>query len=289
MALSIVKDTIELESVICDAQGNAFITKKINLKTGSKHNLVQVDTYVDAYPSQNVNAEVVISAYPTIPTDMPFETAQHPKRFVSAGDDSVMYKERLFLYQNSAQQLVKEQFPSAQISANNFNFFYTDHVYVNLAIYATPNETITNVTYSFMLVLNDRNVSNLEHSLGVMAENHDAMCALVMSNGRLRTVSQLEGNVFPMWRFGGIRPERMLADTFWLKLASRDDELMATTAIIRGAVQDARQMQAFDGAFGNRDFPDWIRMNLNQGITTGAIRPDPVPLRYADNGNTRMF
>ena len=63
---------------------------------------------------------------------------------------------------------------------------------------------------------------------------------------------------------------------------------MITTAGIRQTVADARQMNAFDSAFGPRR-PDWLREFLNGGYVTGPIRSNPIPLRYADNGNTRMF
>tara|TARA_R100000655_G_scaffold97064_1_gene139811 strand:- start:13 stop:489 length:477 start_codon:yes stop_codon:yes gene_type:complete len=152
--------------------------------------------------------------------------------------------------------------------------------------------TYTNFGMSFMMTVNDKNVNALEHSIGVLRENHNAMCALVMSNGHMRSRTDLRGNVFPMWRFGGIRPENTLSPTatnsFFLDIASRDAEEMSTTAQIRTLVSDARQMQAFDAAFGLRR-PDWLREFLNAGYESGPIRPNPVPLRYADNGNTRMF
>ena len=118
------------------------------------------------------------------------------------------------------------------------------------------------------------------------------MSAQVMANGRMRSRTDLLGNVFPMGRFGGIRPEHtftpLAANTFFLDIASRDAEQMVTTAAIRTNVADARQMSAYDAAMGLRR-PDWLREFLNAGIEAGQIRPNPVPLRYADNGNTRMF
>ena len=297
MVLKIIKETIELEQVTTDANGNAWINKRINLDEGKRHLLRQVDVFEDAYMSvpdepARQNLEIVISPYPAIPTNMiyQYDAPQQDSRYPAAGDDSVLFKARFDVRQNGLSEIV--QFPSLQIAANNAAYFYTDHVFLNVHIAGANNTTYYNIALSFMLVVDDKSVSSLEHSLGVLNEQHDAMCALVMSNGHMRSATDLYGNVFPMWRYGGIRPERTLSptasNTFFLDVASRDAEDMATSADIRQVVADARQMQPFDTAFGLRR-PDWLREFLPGGIEAGAIRPNPVPLRYADNGNTRMF
>ena len=297
MPVSIIKETIELDAVTADADGNVFLTKLVNLDQGKRHMLTQVDVFQDAYMSvpdepNRQNIEVVITPFPAIPTDMiyQFDPPQQTRRYPAAGDDSVLYKERFDTLQNGI--LPSIQFPSPQIAAMNKSFFYTDHLYINLAIHGAPNQTYNNIAFSFMFVIDNKNVGVLEHSLGVLSEQHNAMCALVMSNGRMRSRNDLFGNVFPMWRFGGIRPEHTLtpqaANTFFLDIASRDAEAMSTSSQIRTLVADARQMQAYDAALGLRR-PDWLREFLNAGYESGPIRPNPIPLRYADNGNTRMF
>lgn len=297
MAMSIIKETIELDSVTADNDGNVFLTKRINLKTGSRHMLLQMDVFEDAYidvPDEPLrqNIEMVITPYPAIPTNMiyQFNAPQQTKRYPAAGDDSVLFKIRLDVNQNLLS--TSDQFPSPEIAAQNKSFFYTDHIYINLAIHGAPNQTYNNIAYSFMFVLQDKSVSVLEHTLGVLAESHNAMCALTMSNGHMNTISNLRGNTFPTWRFGGIRPEHTIsptaANSFFLEIDTRDAEEMVTTAAVRQVVADSRRMSGFDEAFGERR-PEWLSMNLNQGIVAGAVRSDPVPLKYADNGNTRMF
>ena len=292
MVVSVVKETIELEQVTTDASGNAYLTKRINLDSGKRHRLVQVDAFSDAYIGADCDLEIVISPYPSIPTNMEYQPASSfVNRYPSGGDDAVLFKERRQLFRTSLLENAT-QFPSAEIAALNTFTFYTDHVFVNMHFMAAPNTVISNIAYSFLMVLNDKTVSVMEHSLGVLSEQHNAMCAQVMSNGRMRSRVDLLGNVFPMWRFGGIRPELTFtptaANTFFLDIASRDAEQMVTSAAVRTNVADARQMQAFDAAFGIRR-PDWLREFLNAGIEAGPIRPNPVPLKYADNGNTRMF
>ena len=82
MVLSIIKETIELESFTTDANGNAWITKKINLVEGKRHQLIQVDLFEDVYPPFNTNVtpswECVISPYPAIPTKYEFSPLQGP-------------------------------------------------------------------------------------------------------------------------------------------------------------------------------------------------------------------
>lgn len=301
MAYSIIKETIEMETLTTDADGVAFVTKRINLKEGQRKVLAQVDMFQDRFPtfpgtaSQTAEFELVITAYPAIPTNMDF-TPGSPNSYAAAGDDSILFKAHRQVYDFARVQSFQvgqyEQFPSAQIAAENVSYFYTNHVYINLAWRGDPDTTYSNLAYSFMLVIIDKNVSALEHAIGVLQESHDAMCALVMSNGNMRSISNLRGNVFPMWRYGGMRPEHTItptaANSFFLDIDTRDAETMVTTAAIRQTVADARTMSAFDSAFGDRR-PDWLTMDLNQGIMAGAIRADPIPLKYADNGNTRMF
>jgi hypothetical protein len=294
MALSIVKETIELNAVTTDQEGNAYITKRINLDAGKRHQLVQVDMFEDAYATEQVEIETVITPYPAVPTNMfysPFLNITN--RYPAGGDDSVLFKERRQLRVNVGDAISTSQFPSSEIAAMNATQFYTDHVYINMHIMSlTPESVVENIAFSFLLVLNDKSVSNLEHSIGVLSESHEAMCAQVMSNGRMQSRQTLYGNVFPMWRYGGIRPERMItpiaANAFFLDIATRDAENMSDTFQIRSNVADARQMQPFDTAFGIRR-PDWLREFLNAGFEAGPIRPNPVPLRKANNGNTRMF
>lgn len=294
MSLSIVKETIEIESVTTDGEGNAFVTKRINLKEGYRHRLVQVDMFNDALSTEQVFIETVITPYPAIPTDMLYSpTFGLSRRYPSGGADSVLFKEKRSTRVNPADSDIATQFPSSEIAAMNAAQFYSDHVYINMHFMtASPDLVVENIAFSFLLVLDDKKVPTLTHALGVLSESHEAMCALTMSNGHMVSIANLRGNTFPSWRFGGIRPEHTItpiaANSFFLEIDTRDAEQMVNTAQIRQTVADARAMAPFDGAFGIKR-PDWLKMDLNAGIISGAIRADPVPLKYADNGNTLMY
>ena len=294
MALSIVKETIEIPSVTTDSNGNAFVTKRINLKEGYRHRLVQVDMFNDALSTEQIYIETVITPYPAIPTNMLYSpTFGLGNRYPSGGSDSVLFKEKRSLRVNPADSDIATQFPSSEIAAMNAAQFYSDHVYINMHFMTTePDLLVENIAFSFLLVLDDKKVPVLTHALGVLSESHEAMCALTMSNGHMVSIDNLRGNTFPSWRFGGIRPEHTItpiaANSFFLEIDTRDAEQMVNTAQIRQTVADARAMAPFDGAFGIKR-PDWLKMDLNSGIISGPVRADPVPLKYADNGNTLMY
>lgn len=291
MPITIVKETIEIDSITTDSDGSAFIQKRINLQEGMVHNLIQTDIFQDTYTYfqlPSVLGEVVVSPYPAIPTNMNFQDSPLPaaNRYSSAGDDSVLFKSNFNLEDGKATDI--NQFPSAQIAANQALSFYTDHIYISMHLMATADTELKNIAFSFMFTMMSKNVSVLTHSMGVLAESHDAMCALLMSNGHMISKANLRGNVFPMWRFGGIRPELTLspaaAGSFFLNVPSNDEELMQTTAQVRSAVADARAMGAYDAAFGDR-FPDWCRFGLNEGLASGPVRDQWPPIKHADNGN----
>jgi hypothetical protein len=298
MAISYVKETVEIKSFDTDDKGEAIIVRKINLKEGKRRQLVQVDFFEDAIPftaSGSESIQFVVSAYPSIPTAMRF-ASQPPiidDRLVAAGDDSVLFKAiGKTGSANNWENTQYTQFPSQQISATNTSEFYSDQLYITIKWDGEAETAYGNIALSFLFVFNEVNVNNLTATLGKMAEQHDAMCALYMSTGHMTTQTILRGNTFPMWRYGGIRSEHTISpiatNSFFLDIDTRDAEDMSTTAQIRQTVADARAMSAFDEAFGDRR-PDWLTMNLNQGIIAGPTRGDPVPLKFADNGNTLMF
>lgn len=299
MPIRVVKETIELNDVTTDDSGNAYVQKRINLEGGFVHNLLQSDIFQDAMLSipSDVQAtpplmEIVISPYPQIPTQMDLgtETLTYERRYASAGDDSVLFKANSEIRPFTFTDF--KQFPSKQIASRQLQQFYSDHCYINMHLSGANETTYSNIALSFMLVFEDKKVSYVTSTMGQIHENHVAMCAELMSNGRIVSTASLEGNVFPMWRFGGIRPELTVSPTapgsFFLKLASRDDEDMQTTAEIRTALSDARSMSGYDEAFGNV-YPDWFREVANEGIVSGPVREQWPPIKHADNGNVLML
>ena len=299
MPINIVKETIELDRVLTDNTGNAYIQKRINLHEGVVHNLLQADIFQDALltiPTDTVATppimEVVISPYPQIPTQMELgvETITYEQRYAAAGDDSVLFKANSEIRPFTFTDF--NQFPSKQIAARQMQQFYSTHCYISVHLSGVNDTTYENLALSFLLVFEDKNVSSITSTMGQIHENHVAMCSELMSNGRIVSTATLQGNTFPMWRYGGIRPELtvspMLPGSFFLKLPSTGEEEMATTAQIRFAISDARQMAAYDEAFGNV-YPDWFKEVSNEGLVSGPLREQWPPIKHADNGNVLML
>ena len=296
MPIHVVKETIEIDSITTDSDGNAFMQKRINLPEGKRHGLLQTDLFTGAYPyfagAGVPLLELVVSPYPSIPTNMNFQNSPllAKNRLASAGDDSVLFKANASLIDSTSPEFA--QFPSLQIAANQKDMFYSNHIYITVHLMGEPDTTYDNFAFSFMFVLDSKSVSSLEHGIGVLAESHNAMCALLMSNGHMISIQTLRGNVFPMWRYGGVRPEHMITpdatNAYFLPINTQDAEAMSTTPQIRTAVADARQMSAYDAAFGDRR-PDWLKEHLNSGIIAGAVRDQWPPIKHADNGNVRML
>jgi len=294
MPVTIIKETIELNDIQLDGDGNCFIQKKINLQSGYRHMLQQVDVFEDAIPflrgsasDEQPNYEIVISPYPQIPTNMLYnENTLQQNRYVAGGDDSVLFKANARVRLNNHSEFT--QFPSTQIAAQNKSYFYSDHLYINIHFMGIDDLVYGNIALSFMLVMDNIKVNLLESTMGILKESHDAMCALVMSQGHAISINDLRGNVFPMWRYGGIRPEHTLSPnavgSFFLQVPTTDKELMQSTVTIRNAVGRARRMSAYDEAFG-QTFPDWFRFNLNEGLVSGPVRDQWPPIKHDDNGN----
>ena len=305
MALSIVKETVELDEISTDDEGNAFILRRINLKENMMHRLLQVDMFEDVYfkslgsASEAPSVEIVITTYPSVPTTMNFKSnvPVFTRRYTSAGDDSILFKAIGEVKENEPTRFT--QFPSETIAADNNTSFYSDHLFINIHFMGIPNLTYDAVALSFLFVLDDKKVPQLTHSLGVLAESHNAMCAEQMSTGYATSVTKLQGSTFPFWKYGGIRPELMLPTSqlsagFFLDLPTRDEERMNVLSNVRQAVDRSRTMVPFDAAYGEQvtstaSYPEWLRFGLVASLAIGPIRSDPVPLKYADNGNTLMF
>jgi len=209
MPITTIKETIELPEFTTDGKGSCYIQKRINLREGYSHSLLQTDMHTGSYIGElndSTPFEIVIAPYPAIPTNM-YVTDQFPNadRLVSAGNDAVLFKVTgLFNKGNpiSANVLPMEsqQFPSPQIASQQKTIFYSDHIYISVHFIGDTNTTYTNLNLSFMMVLDNKKIGSLTASMGKIAENHEAMCARLMGQGHMISRAALLGNVFPMWR-----------------------------------------------------------------------------------------
>ena len=78
---------------------------------------------------------------------------------------------------------------------------------------------------------------------------------------------------------------------YYNRVATNANQDIVSQDSLQTAFKSATTMVAFDAAFGDAaaNLPEWITLMNVEGVTAGAIRPYPPPLKFADNGNTLMF
>jgi len=308
MAINEIRDTIQGPITIGD-DGRGYMTRCINLKEGYRNEVLSIDVYNDnVLLSNRLGApakayQLFVSPYPIIPTTEELTLndggfTAFPNAGPMAGDEQVLYKEAAvsqFEGEGANQVTVRSnQFPSAQVAATPTTKWYSPHFYVTVLWWDLPATTI-DAKFSLFMRVNQKKASGTTVSMGQYKEFLDSQCRLLTSTAVVYDPADIAGYTFPMWRYGGIRPELMISGTtalrYYNRVASNANQDMTTRGALQTAYTDATSMAAFDGAFGDPalNLPEWITLMDVGGITSGAIRQQPPPLKFADNGNTLMF
>ena len=304
MTLHELRETIEQDRVQLDANGFGIVQKQITLPANQLHQVLEVDFFQDTLPEYQGVAplfiELMVTPYPVIYSNMAFSTPlAYSSRGPMAGSDTLLFKTTIGPYLGSDNAFpVFRQFPNESVGATPTFSFYTPYVYVTAFLHGEPALVVDGLGLSFYMAINSKKANLTSYGLGVMRERSVAQGITLMNQGRTIPPSRNVGQVFPMWQYGGIRPERMLRGNaiadFFLPYTPNETEAMTSTANLRTFIKGARSMSAFDEAFGSLDvakgnIPDWVRFNLSRGLVAGPIRAQMPPLKYADNGNTLMF
>ena len=300
MAITEIRETIEIPKTILDANGFGIVQKVINLKPNQLHNVFQMDIFQDAIPSTddapNMLIEWFVSPYPIIYSNMNV-TPAYVNRGSMAGSDNVLFK-AICEFEAPDKFFKIEQFPNQSIGAQASFKFYTPRLYITGFIHAGPDVEVYNLAFSFYIASLATKAPLVPYGLGMIRERSVAQGINLMQQGRTIQPSRNVGQVFPMWKYGGSRPERMLEGTglrnFWLNYASEQSEAMLSTGTLRSFVGNARSMSAFDSAFGSDSVtlgpvPDWLRFGLNRGLVSGPLRSQWPPRKMTDEGNVRML
>ena len=300
MVMREVRETIEIPEVVM-TNGLGIIQKRINLQAGVRHNIVQMDIFQDAIPQTDSVEPIIIewfvTPYPVIYSEMNISPG-FTNRGQMAGSDSVLMKAICQPRSAPNSFFDIQQFPNQFLGAQPTFSFYTPSLYITGFVHGDAGALVGNIAFSFYVASDDKKASLVSYGLGVMRERSVAQGINLMQQGRIILPSRNVGQVFPMWKYGGIRPERMLRGNaladFFLPYHPNDSEKMLSTQNIRGYLVSARTMQGFDTAFGaldavKGDVPDWVRFDQNRGLVAGPIRAQQPPRKLADNGNTLMF
>lgn len=305
MTLLEIRETLEQDRVTLDANGFGIVQKQIQLPANQLHQVLKVDFFQDTLPDYQgatpLFIELMVTPYPVIYSDMKFSTPlAYGSRGPMAGSDTILFKTTIGPYEAPLNQFPAfRQFPNESVGATPTFSFYTPYVYVTAFLHGQDATTpIDGLGISFYMAIDSKKANLTSYGLGVMRERSVAQGITLMNQGRTIPPSRNVGQVFPMWKYGGIRAERMLRGNaiadFFLPYTPNETEAMSSTTNLRLFVKAARQMQAFDQPFGSLDpakgqVPDWVRFNLSRGLVAGPIRPQMPPLKFADNGNTLMF
>ena len=306
MTLVEIRETIEQADVTLDGSGFAIVQKQINLKPNQLNSILKVDFFQDALPgyiSPNpLYIELIVTPFPVIFSTMDFATPLNYKaRGPMAGSDTILFKSIVGPYEGIPPLNFPpfRQFPNESVGATPTFSFYTPMVYVTALLHGDPTVEVSNLAFSVYLALDTKKANLTSYGLGVMRERSVAQGILLMNQGRTINPQRNVGQTFPMWRYGGIRPERMIDGStgrpdFFLPFNPNEFEQMSSTDSIRQYVRLGRTMVNFDEAFGVEDpvkggIPDWVRFNLSRGLVAGPVLAQMPPVRYADNGNTIML
>lgn len=301
MTVHDIRESIENARVVT-TEGLTIIQKKVELQRGQRHQVLAVDIFQDAVintDSQQSYIEFFVTPYPVIYSNMNMALFTANRGPVAASD-SILFKANM-AFQGSPLTFPNiNQYPSPQISAGPSFAFYTPFVYFTMFVHNQDAEAsfFDNLAFSFLLRVNSTKATNTSYGLGLLRERSVAQGINLMNQGRIIPKAANVGQIFPSWKFGGIRPERMIsggsARNFWLNYSADSSETMISTGNVRNYLKNARTMQDFETAFGNDsvtlgNVPDWIRFGLNRGLVSGPIRAQQPPRKLADNGNTLML
>jgi len=311
MPINEIRDTIQGD-ILVDATGYGYMTRKINLPDGHRHSVLSIDVFNDQNslwlsnqkaPEPGVAAyQLFVSPYPMQRTNETMGASVTELIFNTggmAGDESVLYKEQAIVKagvqeDNSRDLIWFNQFPNPAVGAMPTNNWYSNHLYITVMVWNQP-ETEVSVKHSLFMRVKQTKVGAAEESMGQYKEFLDAQSRLLMDTAVVMDPASISGYVFPMWKYGGIRPELMISGTtalrYFNRVASNANQDMVARGALQTAYQDATTMVGFDTAFGDAalNLPDWITLMDVAGVTAGELRPYPPPLKYADNGNTLMF
>lgn len=293
MPIHEIRESIEQEKITLDSNGFGILQKVINLKENMSHKMLQCDAFADN-PLPKVSGdtyvmELMVTSTPVIYTDMTI--ASFSSRSPAVANENILFKE----YFSNLSQVDGREFPNRFISARPTFTWYMPKLYITLFIHGNPDAEIDSIAFSVYCAVESKKVSLVTYGMGVIREDHIAQVAAIMSNGRSIQPSRNVGQSFPLWKYGGVRPELMISGSslqnFFNRTSSQEESQTATTTQLRGIAQAARQMvsnlKAFgtDGAPGDGGLPSWIRLELFKGVESGAIRKQWPPIKHANNGN----
>jgi len=325
MPITHIREVLVGEGIYDQPGSNSYaiLEKRINLPEGKAYRIKNVQMFDDlgglTVSSSPVGPavesahgrQVYVTPYPITLTDNRWGTLDVIQNTILeksgpfAGDSSVLYKHQIQSIATSQGDYVAtlsdnvqtvQEFPNPAAHYENMYTWYTNHVYLTCILFSNNAPVDDKVALSFYLELETKNVSSLTSTMGCYKELLEAQCRLLTDTANtIDPTSSAAGRSFPMWKFGGVRPEIMVTSADALRYFNRSATAayqgMDSIANYRTRYKDAVSMVDYDAAFGDTtlNLPDWITILDVSGITSGIIRPYPPPVKFSGNGNTVMY
>lgn len=304
MPIQEFRETISQDATLPIGVGAPLvIQRKINLHPYKRHVINFLDFFDDSIIWKPVGYayEFVVSIYPISLVDMGIEFGTFTPSAPDAGDDNIMFKCHGV---GTIAGFITERFPNQFLGSSPTFDFYSPHLYMTLIIHALETDVSIQPRVSIYMAIDEQECNDTEFGMGVYTEYLYAQTKerLAVGTQVAPNVSTFMGNHFPMWRAGGIRPERMMRGgdvlaSFFLPGFAQDSEDMVNRTELRNFYNDSKEMQSFDDAFGSTTakggVPDWIRIG-ELGDIAIPERPEYPPKVTQNNpaaaglGNTIM-
>ena len=299
MPIHEIRESIEFTNLTLDSQGFGIVQKEINLKENVAHKMIQCDAFLDnpffITTGDNVIMELLVTPHPVIYTDMFIGTYQN--RSPSASLDTVLFKQTIQQQSSTPPNTTPAtitEFPNQFINARPTFTWYTPKLYLTLLVHGERDVQVANFALTVYCAVEHKRASLVTYGMGLMKEYSVAQIASVVSNGRFIPPARNVGQIYPMWKHGGIRPELMMKSDafaeFFYNTSATDSEKTVDPTNLRIFAKLGRQMVPNPDAFGTPNtvkgsIPDWVTFMLPEGIEAGAIRDQWPPTKHADNGN----
>ena len=297
MPIHEIRESIEFESINLGSEAFGIVQKEINLKEGVAHKMLQCDAFLDNplfdTTEDDTIIELMVTPHPVIYTDMIIGGTGN--RAPSASLDTVLFKQIIYKSTAGINEASLTEFPNQFINARPTFTWYTPKLYLTLLIHGGRDAEVFNFGLTVYCAVEHKRASTVTYGMGLMKEYQVAQVAAVVSNGRFIPPARNVGQIFPMWKHGGIRPELMMKSDafaqFFYNSSNNDSSKMVDPVNLRIFAKLGRQMVPNIDAFGTPntvkgDIPDWVTFALPEGIEAGPVRDQWPPVKHADNGNT---
>ena len=308
MPIHEIRESIELgQGVFTEKSEFGFkyiFQKRINLQAGKVHRMLQTDFFLDN-PYLDTNTESLFMQFYVTPLPVIYTNMRYgPYLNVgpAAANNYVLYKANLDLVRPTAPEFeslrILSEFPNDSLGTFPTFDWYSPNLYLTLIVNSQEPLTVLGpVAMTFYAAVESKNVSYVKSMCGRLKERQEAHIATIMNNGHMINAARNSGQIFPMWRHGGVRSSGMLAadqfGQFALPGDGMDGEQMWDNNDLLAAASAGRTMVSTPEPFGQDTaaygfIPDWLVMDLPMGIQFGPIRDQFPQTLYNDAGVTRM-